>query len=194
MVQDHSYSTREATQVEESVQACTASVIPLMTKEVNVQESNILAYIGGYIAKKCKARFVTCKGCRAITTSMNLEAEHLDFMQEKQYEHLELTDKGLTVPSNILVDAVIELETIFRNNFPFIVHHEKVRGRLFTKAMENQKFQLLKCEIEGCNKLKSFVGNLFFGLRIHHALKLQNRSFSKPNQKRNRKALKLLHL
>lgn len=155
----------------------------------SIEEDNIVVYIAGYLARKAANKY-PCTGCKQqLLSILSGTGEKFTFFNRKQYSHL--TEGGLSTPSEALINFATELETIFRVTIPGVIHSDKVRGKLFLRAAEAD---LPSITCNTCTQTKDYIILLFITVRLHHLLREQNRKFQAPNQKRNRKMMKLLHI
>ena len=154
-------------------------------------EHNIAAYLAGYLVRKT-LQVYPCNRCKELLEDKDNKGHYFSvFLEEKQYSDIP-DNKGLVVPSSSAVQAVTELENMFKHVAPVVMHAEKVRAKLVAKAIDLNVLDLC----EECNgwKKKVYFFNLFITVRVHHVLREQNRKFQIVGQKRNRKVLKLMHL
>lgn len=157
----------------------------------------MLVYIAGYIADKVLGKFTDpegpCKECTLLSTHVPTDSRYT-FLKDKQYTDLVLGEKGLKVPSTALVDLLTALESNFRKYISSVIHSVGLGEKLFTSSMEAvSECREVVCSREECKKSLVYLVKLFNRIRIHHVLRTQNRHISQPNQKRNRKFLKLTH-
>lgn len=158
-------------------------------------DGNVLVYIAGYIADKVLGNFTDpegpCKECTLLSTHFPTDSRYT-FLKDKQYTDLVLGEKGLKVPSTALVDLLTALESNFRKRISSVIHSVGLGNKLFTGSMEvDSECREVVCSREECKKSLVYLVKLFNRIRIHHVLRTQNRRISQPNQKRNRKFLKL---
>lgn len=157
----------------------------------------MLVYIAGYIADKVVGKFADpegpCKECKVLSTHVPTDPRYT-FLKDKQYTDLVLGEKGLKVPSTALVDLVVALEANFRKHINGVVHSVGLGKKLFTSGMEVvSECREVVCNKEECKTSLVYLVKLFNRIRINHMLRTQNRHISQPNQKRNRKFLKITH-
>ena len=157
---------------------------------LSLSEKNIIVYLAGYLVIKAKQHF-SCGMCASIWNSNETDGEEFIFLQAKQHKHQ--SDAGLVVPSHKIKIFVSEMESLFRQTFPFIMHTEKLCSRILNKILAKTDMPKVICG-EGCNQSRLYLMKLFITLCIHHVVRKQNRLFKIIGQKRNRKVLKLLHV
>lgn len=149
-------------------------------------EDCILVYLAGYIVKKVAKKF-SCSSCTAILTEQNKPIASA-FLISKSYDDT----SSLTSPGDCVVEMVSHFEAVFRNCVP--TFHMNYIMQTFIRQVDLTD-QSFKC---GCPNhaasVKTYMVKLFFIVRIHHYLRMQNRDLSMPNGKRNRKMMKLTHV
>lgn len=157
----------------------------------------VLVYIAGYIADKVLGKFTDpegpCKECTILCTRVPTDSRYT-FLKDKQYTDLVLGEKGLKVPSTALVDLFTALESIFQKYISSVIHSVGLGEKLFTSSMEavSECREVVRSR-EECKKSLVYMVKLFNKIRIHHVLRTQKRCISQPNQKHDRKFLKLTH-
>lgn len=164
------------------------------TSSVSVNTSdhdgNVLVYLAGYIGSKAVEKYSTEKECNILTTDVPDDPRYT-FLSDKQYTDLNLGEKGLKVPSLAQVDLITALENNFRENMTLVIHTDGLGEKLFTSSVT----LLSKCNRVVCDrKTLVYMVKLFIRIRIHHVLREETRRLSQPNQKRNRKFLKMTHM
>ena len=152
-------------------------------------EQNIVVYLAGYLAKKAMKKY-NCHSCETLWQNTDPSSAGYTHLKNKQYSHL--IDGGLFMPSSLLVSFVSVLEITFRSEIPEIIHNGKIREKFITKVNKGDKLPEISCN--ECSEVQSYMVHLYFIIRIHHVLREQNRTFSEPGRKRNRKTMKLLHI
>lgn len=171
---------------------------PVSSASAFDHDGNVLVYIAGYMASKVVGKFSDsedgpCKECKILTTDICADSQYT-FLKDKQYTDLNLGEKGLKVPSRALVDVVIALESNFRKKISSVIHTVGMGRKLYNSSMAIvSECRRVVCDTEKCKKSLIYMVRLFLRIRIHHVLRTQNLRISQPNQKRNRKFLKLTH-
>ncbi|XP_033502419.2 uncharacterized protein LOC117269502 [Epinephelus lanceolatus] len=174
-----------------------SKMTPVSSSSAFDLDGNVLVYIAGYIVNKVVGKFSgpegPCNNCSLLTTYVPTDSRYT-FLKDKQYTDLVLGEKGLKVPSTALVDLITALESNFRKNVNSVIHTLCLGQKLFNSSMEVvSECSEVVCGKEACRHLLVYMVKLFNRIRIHHVLRTQNRRISQPNQKRNRKFLKLSH-
>lgn len=160
---------------------------------MSLAEENIVVYLAGYLVRKVTKKF-SCPDCKdqLVSHSAPSTSAQWTFLSKKQYSHL--AEGGLYRPSEDLVAMVTEMEAIFRTSVPGIIHGDKIRGKLFSRMTGSSNLPQISCIRPECIQMTHYIIHLYITVRLHHVLREQNRKFQAPNQKRNRKAMKLLHI
>jgi len=83
-------------------------------------DGSVLVYIAGYLPSKVVEKYAysedgLCNECKILTTDIPADLQYA-FHMDKQYDDLNLGEKGFKVPSMALVDLVIALESNFGKN------------------------------------------------------------------------------
>ena len=164
------------------------NVIMMMKPVTSIPKQNIVAYIAGYLLKRCA--FKDCDECANMLTFSQPPAEPLyEFLKNKAYKE----NSALVYPTQRVIQFVDELETIFVNLFETVVHSPGVMMRLCKNA-EFLFERFVTCNSPKCvSKVQNLV-KMYMKLRMFFALKLSNRENRKAGTKRNRKMIKLQHL
>ena len=176
---------RECTSAFDSAPAPSANQTPdpflaaiacnLSDEDMSLIEKNVAFYIAGYIAKRLSDK--VCAACKLLLvgplegTLPNLEG------------------KGLISPSSQLYSVVQNLEMVFKNSED-VLHMSNTRATFYGK-MEKEIGDLV-CPSKCC-KLGGYVLNLFLNIRLHFAIKENNKRFAAASGRQNRKMLKLQH-
>ena len=142
-----------------------------------------------YLGKKATQKF-QCKSCQMIWQIPRSSADAHTFINNKQYTVCE--ESGLFVPSSALESFVSQMEISFRSDVPLTMHSGKIRGRFLTKVITD--LPVITCGQSECALARQYLIDLFFTVRIHHVLWVENRSFQCPGRKRNRKTMKFMHI
>lgn len=174
-----------------------SKMTPVSSSSAFELDGNVLVYIAGYIVNKVVGKFSgpegPCNDCSLLTTYVPTDSRYT-FLKDKQYTDLVLGEKGLKVPSTAVVDLITALESNFRKNVNSVIHTLCLGQKLFNSSMEVvSECSEVVCGKEACRHSLVYMVKLFNRIRIHHVLRTQNRRISQPNQKRNRKFLKLCH-
>jgi hypothetical protein len=165
--------------------------------ELSLDEKGIIVYMAGYLALKTSKKF-NCQTCLSLWKRNVSDVAEDDvpneytFLGNKQYEYIQTG--GLFSPSERLVSFVITLESVFRSHVSSALHNDKLRGKFMTQVLTSPDLTHITCGAEACSVIKMYMLQLYFIVRIKHVFREQNRSFQSVGNKRNRKALKLLHI
>ena len=163
--------------------------------EFSLAESNVLAYIGGYIIRKLRNK--VCDVCvthlvqNSSEISMDDENDHdqnLMFIRMKKYVGAK---DGLILPSKSLLDVLLAMEKVYRSLIDEFMYSENVKVNLVSTISKKVTFGDLECDV--C-KSHSAIVHLMVTIRLHHTIKLANRSLMNDKSRRNRKVLKFSHL
>ncbi len=151
-------------------------------------ESNILAYIGGYIARKLRGK--VCDTCTEKLVCSRLEEQDssLSFIKMKKYEGAK---DGLILPSIPLVKALETAEQVYRSVIDQVMYEENVRSSLVSSLVKNGQWDILFC---GKCHMHALTVHLMVNVRLHFTLKLANKSLAQDKGRKNRKVLKFSHL
>ncbi len=174
-------------------------LLSVVLPDFSMEEDNIAVYLAGYLAKKAKDKF-NCPDCLALWCATQDEKDTLciehTFFDHKQYkDHACVNDGGLTAPSKLLLQATTDMEKTFRCVFPIIVHNPDLFANLMLSFQKRVKTESLVCSPK-CEKAKMYLLTLYGKVRLHHALKMENRGIasSKKGTRKNRKCMKLFHM
>ena len=158
--------------------------------EVSIEEANILAYIAGFITRKLQKK--VCPDCQSVLRgSVDENRRDLTFLQRKQLP--DLKGEGLFIPSRALVQVLESLEMVF-NNSEQLLHMDRVRERFILRLDKEAASVGLLRRPSGQCPLRSLVVHRFTTIRLHFALKENNRQFAAASKRQNRKLLKLEHI
>ena len=154
--------------------------------ELDHQEANVVAYIGGYMLHKLKRGM--CDGCQhSLCSTICPDDPTHEFLTEKNYE---AATTGLTAPATALTDVLQSMEAEYRKIIDDCLTNYGIMNSLVTTVTKNVELSDITCNV--CNVHKSIV-RLFLTIRLHHTIKENNRSLSQ-GKKKNRKMLKLSHV
>ena len=175
--------------VPESVKAILSLCTVPNEDGLSIQETNILAYIGGYILRKLQKKKIICAECdEKISGQIEEEDSRHQFLQQKNIKDAKL---GLCAPSNDLLGAIQLLELQYRKQIDeCMAKTEAVKATLIASLLHNVKLDRLKCN--RCH-LEQLVVHLMANIRLHHTIKETNRSLEENKDRRNRKTLKFAH-
>lgn len=153
------------------------------------QETNILAYIGGYIVKKLQKKNHICHECdEKIAADVEEGDSRYQFLKEKNIKEAKY---GLCAPSNELLGAIQLLELEYRKLVDqCMIIKESVKATLVASLLQNVKLYTLKCNT--CH-VEQLVVHLMVNIRLHHTIKETNRSLRENKDRKNRKVLKFSH-
>ena len=135
-----------------------------------------------------------CEICYSICTLSREDVEANEacyfFLNRKQYADLD--SGGLVLPSPPFLDFVKEMEVVLRKHMPIVINQPDVSKHLFALcAPVVDQGKELFCGSDPCESTLVYIMQLYIRTRIHHVLRKENRRIQMPNQKRNRKFLKL---
>ena len=150
---------------------------------LTIQESNVLAYIAGYIVRKLSGK--VCESCSfKLKGAHNEENEHHKLISEKSYG-------GLMYPSTQLMGTVQALEIKYREVIETHIHSNCVKAQIAVDLGKVEQVANVNCEV--CH-LHLLIVHLFVNIRVHHTIKLINGSLGDDKSRKNRKTVKFSHL
>lgn len=152
-------------------------------------ETNILAYIGGYIVKKIQTKPALCLSCLAkIKGSVMSDDVRHNFISAKNIQEAKC---GLCAPSNALIGALQRMEIEYNLVIDqYINKAENVKATIVSSLLSNCKLQDLTCDV--CH-IEKVIAHLFCNIRLHHTIKITNSKLRDNKDRRNRKTLKFSH-
>jgi len=165
------------------------SDIPDLPLEID----NVLAYMSGYILRKCGFNGVSgmCQTCSDLYTNVHLSSgPQFSFLKQKAFK-----DTGcLVYPSMTFIAFTRKLEQLFQNSFDKLQHSSGILNRLCLFAHKN--LDIVACGSATCSARLKYMIKLYMTVRIHSKIKFLNQQLQnscKLKIKRNRKAKKILH-
>ena len=152
----------------------------------HIISENAIAYVAGYLLRKTsnKHKCDTCGKAVVNDTTNNIRHTFLHF---KSYEANSSTHRGLIVPSESMLQYVVELEDQFVGYFSSLKK---------TKGVGNELLDILDrvtLQQPCASFAKKYLLMLFIRMRIYYCLKFANREL-KSSKRKNRKYLKIVHL
>src|SRR6218665_2773512 len=155
---------------------------------------NVLAYMSGYILRKCGFNDVSCSMCQTCsdlyTSEHLLSSPKFSFLQQKAFK-----DTGcLVYPSMAFLAFTRKLEQLFQNSFDKLQHSSGIINRLYSFAHKN--LDISACGSATCVARLKYMIKLYMTVRIHSNIKFLNQQLQnscKLKMKHNRKAEKSLH-
>ncbi len=158
----------------------------------NTFESNILAYISGYLCSKVLKHHNNCGNCNhLIRSNPNLDDPTLLYTYFKASDNFGPEFGNLTVPSSACTTMIKTFDHIFIETFndKFAEHGLgiKIEERIRNGVSSFQRL-LMICDVTLTNMIKLFVK-----MRICHAVKQFNQKL-KSSKRKDRKYLKVSHL
>ena len=154
------------------------------TLPLEKQETNVLAYIAGYVIRKLRSK--VCKQCiSAISSSHVAEAdnEDIEFITAKHYPEAK---DGLIIPTQPFLDIISAIEKKYRAVIENAMCCKGVKCTLVGTLLKSVQFGFLGC---GSCKIDHYICHLMVNIRLHHSRKEFNRSLSKGNA--SKKVLKM---
>jgi hypothetical protein len=136
----------------------------------------ILTYIGGAIVRRWKRKNI-CQQCQLLLCSPGLTSQ---FLKYKQFQHCRI---GLQHPSELVVNALTQLETIFMANYTTFFNHPSVVS-IFLNVSSFIAFPQPACHPQ----LRQFLFHSYFIIRIRHQCKLFTLSVRDNKHKAQTKA------
>ncbi len=112
-----------------------------------------------------------CSACKAkcVADEVEMQAEHQHFITVKRYSD---TKDGLTYPSHLEHDALMDLETKYRDVIDEAMYAPAVKMSLVTTFSKMPGMSGLKCST--CH-LDTLLLHVFVNIRLHHTIKQANR-------------------
>ena len=164
--------------------------VPPPEEGLSDPETNILAYIGGYIVRKLRRKNVLCAPCdEKISSEINEEDVHHQFLVNKNIKEAKT---GLSAPSNDLLGVLQQIELEYNKIIDeCMVRKEAVRATLVATLIENVKLMAVKCDTCHMEKL---VVHLMANIRLHHTIKITNKNLRENKDRKKRKVVKFSHL
>ena len=158
---------------------------------LHLQESNIVAYIGGYIVRKLESKLL-CQSCIQLMTISPLEATDQKYMliNLKQNPALPVAD-SLRVPSPALLEELLKAEHAFAECIGKVLHMGKLYQRLL--SVLKSKDVLVQDVYKHCNS-GDLIRKLYTTIRLHFYIRLANDYLRNLPNRRNRKLLKVQNL
>ena len=145
-----------------------------------------MTYVSGYLLKKCLTKH-PCDMCRRTCTTTSIDDSSQLFCMFKTFEGID-NGGGLTVPQDMFVQHVTQMEDIFINEFNKSIHRKNI-GSYLCAQMPALPKTYLKCQ----NFPVTYMIKLFVKMRLHYALKFGNQELTAKNRK-SRKYIKVQHL
>ena len=157
-------------------------------EELSFSESNVLAYIAGYIIRRLRGKM--CNDCtsKLICSSESESDGKLEFIKLKKYAGAK---DGLILPSKAVLDVLEKVEKEYRGVIDNVMYCEKVKTSLVSTILKNVNFETLYCK--SCKPHLAIV-HIMVNIRLHHTLKMANKSLRQQKGMKNRKMLKFAHL
>ena len=152
-------------------------------ESLTYQETNVLAYIAGYIVHRIKGK--VCSSCtEKLLGIADTKNPSYDLIEMKSYG-------GLTIPSQLLLGTVELLELEYRNSIESCLHQDHLKATLASKLSKVDNLRRLQCD---AFHLGILVMHLYLNIRLHHTIKEINRGLRKSKDRRNHKTLKFSHV
>lgn len=168
----------------------------LMPTTSSIPEQNALYYVAGYVCKNYLAHH-NCSSCARLLTdtraAYNDDASK-SYAYFKAYDHSKGDFGGLTSPSENFINYLRLCEDVFANNFMTLMHKNKIHETMFYKVvcLVDQSWF---ADNSTCGGNLHVIVRKYITMRIRYSVKFFNDTLSKqPNNKRNRKILKVSHL
>ena len=191
--QNSSQKTTHATSANANpTSAATLSNDPDLPTETSLPETNVLAYIAGYLCFKVLRRHTSCQSfCKDKLVRQNalLDNPNLLFMYFKAYENGK--DFGnLTVPTTAFINFIVTVDKIFVKTFNECYAEGGVKYRIETQICI--KMHKLTRLLDLCEATIQGIITLYLRMRIHNVVKQYNKTL-KGTKRKNRKYLKVCH-
>lgn len=153
----------------------------------NLLKDNPIAYVAGYLLKKC-FKHHECSTCReaVVTDEIGDNRNLLCFF--KAYK----SDKsfgGLLAPTAPYLQYIKQLEDMFVKDFSMYTKSDGIGKSILTKL------QCVPVSFQHCPEFPfQYLLKLFLRMRIYYSLKFANRDFSSCKKKKSKKYIKVTHL
>ena len=161
-------------------------------KEVgdNLLKDNPIAYVAGYLLRKC-FQIHKCCNCESALVTNQLEDNRNLLCFFKAYES-EKTFGGLLAPTKSYLDYVIQLEDIFVRDFATYTKCSGIRKKILAEL------QSVTVPFTLCPEFQlEYLLKLFLRMRIYYSIKFANRELStnkSKKPKKSKKYIKVTHL
>ena len=135
------------------------------TSSLNVEEKNVLSYIAGFIIRKLRSKM--CSACKdkCVADALETQADHQHFITVKRYSE---TKDGLIYSSHVVHDALMDLETKYRDVIDEAMYAPAIKMSLVTTFSKMPVMSNLHCS--ACH-LDTLLMHVFVNVRLHHTLK-----------------------
>lgn len=141
------------------------------------QETNVLAYIGGFVLRKSLKKF--CQDCQLLSTA-NADSSVHRFINLKNFD----TFRNLIKPSESVVELLSVAEHVFNHNIDYYAKQPFVKGKLMSCLLDGCSNDFTDCNT-CCSK--TTILRLFLTVRLHHSLRLYNNTLAESSVKRKSK-------
>ena len=159
---------------------------PEEEESLDHQETNVVAYIAGYIMRKLKPTM--CDDCRdALTCEIDPDEPSHEFLVKKNYASAKT---GLVGPSVCLVEVLEKIDAKYRDVSESCLPNDSVMCTLVETI--NKHVDLTSVQCSQCHVEKGIV-HLMMTIRLHHTLRENNRRISQEKRK-SRKTMKFSHV
>ena len=93
--------------------------------DLSTEETNVIAYIRGYIVRKLKSKVCADCLCKLVLdSSFDTNVGHLDLIKKKKYEDAK---DGLVMPSRLQCSILTYLEKEYRSNIDQMIYESSVK-------------------------------------------------------------------
>ena len=160
-------------------------------KEVrdNLLKDNPIAYVAGYLLRKC-FHIHQCPTCKSALVTNELEENRNLLCFFKAYES-EKTFGGLLAPTKPCLDYVTKLEDQFVRDFSAYTKSEGIRKKILVHP------QSVPVPFTVCSEFQlDYLLKLFLRMRIYYSIKFAKRDLSTGSKKakKSKKYIKVAHL
>ena len=162
--------------------------LPPTEQGMTNHDTNVIAYIGGYIVSKLKKKGVACEGCMdKITGTIDTSDSRHCFLAHKNLEQAKV---GLCAPSNTLLGVLQLLELEYEKVIDECIYSEGVKASLVTSLSTIDKLSTITCS--NCH-LEKLVIHLMINIRLHHTIKEVNKGLHSNDNRKSHKKLIFAH-
>ena len=175
--------------IPESIKSILAvCALPPTEQGISDHDTNVLAYIGGYIVSKLKKKGVACEGCmEKITGKLDSNDVRHGFLVNKNFDQAKV---GLCTPSNTLLGILQLMEIEYDKVIDDCMHSDGVKASLLASISKIDKLSNIKCS--SCH-LEKLVIHLMINIRLHHTIKEVNKSLQTGDKRKSHKMLIFAH-
>ena len=163
---------------------------------LDLQDTNVLVFLAGFLAKRMMTKVNGCQECRLSLTVAKedvLADPRYTYLHKRKYAGLGL-EGGLLTPSSDLLSQMEIMVVTFRKHIPLVINTANICQTIYALLTPKLDVSKLSCGTKACAlHIPSFI-KIYIHLRVHHIVRCENNIIAQPNFKRNRKFLKVTHV